>query len=74
MNRLFNVIIGSKSLQHTTTFQSFHSKVESYTKSKPKKVNESRLKKIIENELSSRDRGDHFKVVGLKNLANTKKH
>ena len=21
-----------------------------------------------------RDRGDHFKVVGLKNLANTKKH
>ena len=57
-----------------TTFQSFHCKVASYTKSKPKKVNESRLKKIIENELSSRDRGDHFKVVGLKNLSNTKKH
>ena len=33
-----------------TTFQSFHCKVASYTKSKPKKVNESRLKKIIENE------------------------
>ena len=31
-----------------TTFQSFHCKVANYTKSKPKKVNESRLKKIIE--------------------------
>ena len=36
-----------------TTFKSFHCKVANYTKSKPKKVNESRLKKIIENELTS---------------------
>ena len=36
-----------------TTFQSFQCKVASYTKSKPKKVNESRLKKIIENKVTS---------------------
>ena len=36
-----------------TTFQSFHCEVASYTKSKPKKVNESRLKKIIKNEVTS---------------------
>ena len=29
---------------------------------------------IGKNLLSSRDRGDHFKVVGLKTLANIKKH
>ena len=36
-----------------TTFQSFQCKVASYTKSRPKKVNESRLKKIIENKVTS---------------------
>ena len=36
-----------------TTFQSFQCKVASYTKSKPKKVNESRLEKIIENKVTS---------------------
>ena len=29
---------------------------------------------VIEVQRTSRDRQDHFKVVGLKNLANTKKH
>ena len=39
-----------------TTFQLFHCKVVSYTKSKPKKVKETkdtRLGKIIENEVTS---------------------
>ena len=43
-----------KSFDQGCTFQSFHCKVASYTKSKPKKVNESRLKKIIENESVTR--------------------
>ena len=42
-----------------TTFQSFQCKVASYTKSKPKKVNESRLKKIIENKVT----GTKFEII-----------
>ena len=45
-----------------TTFQSFHCKVASYTKSKPKKVNESRLKKIIKNESNKYKIRDNKKI------------